>query len=677
MRRSQARTAEQQLIREFLSDKTLRPPAAEGSGNGNGDSLRALFERALAMNQAPAYAANLSGALILSNHTYSDLLQTAHAAGDADAETAGQRLVSPGAFDRVIRTQESFRAEETLGSGGAPRHFRAHHFPIFDENSMLAGVGGVYEDITREHALDRRMTQIQDRFEDITRLTSDWIWEVDASFNFTFVSARVMEVFAKHPRLLLGTNIFELGAFVEEVGEQLSRESRSPFRDKVFRVMGADGRARLCRLSGMPVFDPETGAFTGYRGTGTDITAQIEAEGRATRAQTRLAEAIESSSEGFALFDRTNRLVICNSRFREYHPQIAELLVPGADYDELMREGAVRGLFADVEGDVEGWVKREIERQRGPMAAYEQRLSDGRWLKVNDRRTADGSTVCLRTDITDLKTREETLRQAEEASREAREQAEFANRAKSEFLANVSHELRTPLNAIIGFSEIIEKRMFGPLGSEKYGEYVKDIHDSGTHLYSLINDILDVAKAESGKLQLNEDMVDVGDTINRCLRLVGERAERAGIEIVLAIPSDLPGLYADERKLKQILLNLLSNAIKFTPDGGRVSAAAAIDGDGWLRLSVADTGIGIHQTDMALVMEPFGQVDGALNRRFDGTGLGLPLTKALVDLHGGVLDMQSEVGVGTTVIVRFPAERVRHGGDPRTGDDSPENERKN
>ncbi len=233
-----------------------------------------------------------------------------------------------------------------------------------------------------------------------------------------------------------------------------------------------------------------------------------------------------------------------------------------------------------------------------------------------------------------------------------------ANRAKSEFLAHMSHELRTPLNAIIGFSHMIRNEAFGPAGNVKYVEYAKDINESGEHLLQLINDILDLSKIEVGKLDLNEANVNVARIMRSALVLLKERAQSGGLVFEHDIPHDLPALVADERKLKQILLNLLSNAIKFTPVGGRVSLRAAIDGDGGFRILVSDTGIGIAAGDIERAMSPFGQVDSAYNRRYEGTGLGLPLTKALVELHGATLTLNSSVGTGTTVTVRFPPERV-------------------
>ncbi len=252
----------------------------------------------------------------------------------------------------------------------------------------------------------------------------------------------------------------------------------------------------------------------------------------------------------------------------------------------------------------------------------------------------------------------ERILAAEEKVLKAKEHAELANRAKSEFLANMSHELRTPLNAVIGFSDMICSETFGPVGSPKYLEYVKDINGAGVHLLELINDILDLSKIEAGKVELYEEYVDASHVIRSCLTLVKERAADAGVLLEHDIASSLPALRADKRKLKQILLNLLSNAVKFTLAGGKVTIRSWFRTDDGYVFQVADTGIGIALEDIPKALAPFRQIDGDLNRKYEGTGLGLPLTKALTELHGGSLDLQSEVGVGTTVTVRFPAERI-------------------
>ncbi|MEX0815697.1 MAG: PAS domain S-box protein, partial [Dongiaceae bacterium] len=254
-------------------------------------------------------------------------------------------------------------------------------------------------------------------------------------------------------------------------------------------------------------------------------------------------------------------------------------------------------------------------------------------------------------DITDRKHEEAALRLA-------KEQAELANRSKSEFLANMSHELRTPLNAIIGFSEVMRDEMLGPLGTAQYKGYVADIHDSGRLLLGIINDLLDMSKIEAGKLALDESSITVQGIVQSCLRVVQERAAAAQLRLAVRVPDDLPRLRADERLVKQILLNLLSNAVKFTPAGGEVTISAAIEADGRLALAVADTGIGIAPEDMVRALEPFGQIDSSLSRRYEGTGLGLPLAKALIELHGGTLALESRPGAGAVATVRFPPGRV-------------------
>ena len=636
-----------------VADEAMAGPAHDRAILALGLAADPRIAQALLANAQPAYAADPSGKLIYANEGYRELLEAVRGAPDGGAGVVQDDILSPEALLQVRRKGEPLWLEQSFDTEPAARHLRSLHFPIPAESGGDAPlVGGIYCDNSRERALVGRVAQTQERFDDITRLVSDWVWEVDRDFKFTFVSARVMEVFGIHQRLMLDTNLFDLGTVVDQDSDAPDREWRSPFRDKLFRFVGADGQFRLCRLSGMPIFEPASGPFAGFRGTANDITAQLEAEDRAAAAQTRLESAIESSSEAFALFDSENRLSICNEKFREFHPMIAELMTPGVSFEELIRAGAERGQFSAAAGNVDDWVARELDRQSDPADAYEQHLSDGRWLKVSDRKTADGGTVCLRTDITELKRREEALRAA-------REVAELANRSKSEFLANMSHELRTPLNAIIGFSEVILNQMFGPIANPQYEEYIRDIHESGTHLFELINDILDVSKAEAGKLELHESTISMADVVARCMRLVAERAQRAQVTIEIDVAEDLPKLVADERKLKQIVINILSNAVKFTPEGGAIEVSAAVDVDGCMRFVVKDTGIGIAPEDIETVMAPFGQVDSRLARRYEGTGLGLPLTKSLVKLHGGDLAVESEVDAGTTIIIRLPAERLQ------------------
>jgi signal transduction histidine kinase len=249
------------------------------------------------------------------------------------------------------------------------------------------------------------------------------------------------------------------------------------------------------------------------------------------------------------------------------------------------------------------------------------------------------------------------LRRSQTALIAAREKAEVANRAKTEFLSNMSHELRTPLNAVIGFSTLMRDRAWGPI-HEKYAEYADLMSEAGTHLLTIVNDILDIAKAEAGKLQLHEEEVDLTHLITQTSRFIREQAAKAGVSFVTEEAGQLPKFRGDTVKLRQILLNLLGNAIKFTPAGGQVTLSVKRNADGGVNIEVTDTGIGIANDQMELAMAPFGQIDSKLSRKFEGTGLGLPLTKRLVELHGGALKIDSVVAEGTTVSVSLPSFRV-------------------
>jgi len=349
-------------------------------------------------------------------------------------------------------------------------------------------------------------------------------------------------------------------------------------------------------------------------------------------AQNRLVSAVEGAHDGVLLADAEGRIVIANSQVATFFPSIAEMLLPGTPLAAVLRRATER---PGGRRSADDW----------PMVLSsdgEMQLDDGRWLHVSQSTTQEGGLFLVLSDITPIKEREESLKAARRA-------AEAASIAKTNFLANMGHELRTPLNAVIGFSEIIASEQFGPVGSDQYREYAGDIMASGRHLLAIINDVLDLAKSADGKLRANAEDVDLGAIVEDCARIVSASCGEAGLKLGTEPPSPPLLVRGDEAKLRQILLNLLSNAIKFSPSGGRITISARATLGDMAELVVADTGIGMRAEDIPIALEPFGQLDNALARRYEGVGLGLPLTKALVDLHDGQIEIDSVPGEGTRV----------------------------
>ncbi|HYE00441.1 MAG TPA: ATP-binding protein [Alphaproteobacteria bacterium] len=366
------------------------------------------------------------------------------------------------------------------------------------------------------------------------------------------------------------------------------------------------------------------------------------------RSEGRLRDAIESVSEGFALFGPDERLILCNDRYRAMYETPELRLVPGTQFRALVAAAAAAGRIApQAAPEADG----RPARPGRPGGSFEVPLSDGRFVLISEHATREGGTVSVHTDVTALRSRETEAMQA-------RLRAEESDRAKTEFVANMSHELRTPLNAIIGFSEIMEQRLFGPLGNARYEEYARLIGRGGRYLLAIINDILDFAKISAGRMELDEGTVSLAAVVEACEVMMADRLRFGGLAYTSHLPPALPPLRADETKLKQALLNLLSNAAKFTESGGRVTLTATLHPDGALALTVADTGIGMTEDELRIALTPFRQVDGTLARRRDGTGLGLPLARAFVALHGGELLIESARGQGTRATILLPAERV-------------------
>ena len=361
-----------------------------------------------------------------------------------------------------------------------------------------------------------------------------------------------------------------------------------------------------------------------------------------------LQSTLENIGEGLSVFDSRGRLIAWNSRFCELLELPPDLTV-GAPLRDILMLQAVRGDFGRDDPWVE--VAKRLEWFYRDVPTTKERVTpQGRMLQISRRAMPDGSVVSVYSDITDLKASERKLIQA-------RSQAEMANHAKSEFLANMSHELRTPLNAIIGFSEIIAHELFGPLGNEKYLDYMKDIHQSSLHLLSIINDVLDMSKIEAGKLELSKEPLNIRHLIGEVIRMMRERADSHGIGLATKLSGEEVEIWADERAMKQIFLNLLSNAIKFSRDGGEVCIRVISDESGLAVVEFEDHGIGMNEEELERALQPFGQAKPSTTRNYGGTGLGLPITKGLIEAHGGKLAIESRAGQGTIARISLPTER--------------------
>jgi len=664
---------------------------------------------------------------------------------------------------------EIMRGERSVARTGGIQRLR------YTLSALEATETGEQRFLLAETPVEPQSGQETEQLRDYAEAAADWFWEMDATLRFTSMSESTQVPGSNTIDFFVGQRLVDLAISEDERGDWRGLadliEVRLPFRDTRFRCRDSNGVEHHISLSGLPVFG-QGGRFMGYRGIGRDLTLLVRAEQHAAFAQTRLIEAIESIPECFMLLDSEDRLVLCNSRYREVNAAIAPWLVGGTPLADIYRASEERGAVRPAAISL-------AERFRsGAPSVGEAQLGD-RWFQISEKRTLDGGSVVVQTEITALKRRErelaeksallnatlqsmqqglvvydsdlrlriwnekiydlfhdlvpgkhrvgdsaslpmriladsgvfgpgdperlvaERMKELREAPppveelmladgrvverrltpmpdggllatylditqrkrfeadlRRAKEEAELASRTKTEFLANMSHELRTPLNAVICLAEIMQSEVFGPLCDPHYSEYAADIRDSGQHLLNLINDLLDVSKIEFGKVELVEETVDVPSILDSCMRLMRDRADQAAIELTAHTPPDLPQLQADSRRLKQILLNLMSNAVKFTPAGGQVTVRVTLPEAGGLKIAVSDTGIGIAKHDLAKALQPFGQIDSRMTRKYQGTGLGLPLTKSMIELHGGTLQLESTVGRGTTATLWLPPSRL-------------------
>jgi len=521
----------------------------------------------------------------------------------------------------------------------------------------------------RVERANRAYSVSEQRFRMAVEAARCGIWEWDLAADRIFMSEVTAALFGWSGGVVDGQAVLDRVSpgHRDDLREALSNAALYGGFDVSFRVPSlAGGRPVWIDARGQGFGESPEGGYARIIGVALDVTEERLAQARAQSAETRLRDAIESVSEAFVLWDRLGRLVMCNSNYRNFFRLEPQVLTPGAARAQIERLTlqAIRREIAIADSD----------------GVREAELVDGRWVQISERPTAEGGLVVTAADITVLKNQEEARRLNEEELRKAvtnleqsqeqlselarkyeaeKVRAEGANQAKSEFLANMSHELRTPLNAINGFSEIMLGEMYGPLGDPRYRDYARDILSSGQHLLALINDILDMSKIEAGKMSLRFEPVSLDEVSEDAVRLVRNRAESAGLVLTRTF-SDLPDVEADYRAVKQVLLNLLSNAIKFTPRGGHITVSAERQESPLgerIRVSVQDTGIGIAPADLERLARPFEQIETQHAKTQQGTGLGLALTKSLVEMHGGLLDLRSAPGRGTTASFSLPVRQ--------------------
>jgi len=507
----------------------------------------------------------------------------------------------------------------TEGRSLSPRAAAAAHdtaTAIVNWNNLRRQlINGVNDEADRKTLLATAKA-IDDDFDNLVELTAEDGFKFRESALASIARYRTLSIAATLAAVLLGGIIALLLArrMVRPIATA-SSAARRIAEGELDVEIGTAGNDELGRLLGSMAVMRD------------NIRGMMEREIAARRsAQNRLVNALENSAEGVVLADAGGRILIANSQVTAFFPTLAGSLVPGAPFPEMLEQA--------------------LAKPRGEMCV------DGvRWLHLSRSATSEGGFVVIISDISTLKERELALSAA-------KEQAEAANRAKTEFLANMGHELRTPLNAVIGFSEIIAGEMVGPVGQPSYKEFANDIMRSGRHLLEMINDILDFAKCEGGSLEIMPEPVEAQAAMAQAVEFFARDAERG--QLTLTVAPDEIGLWlvADPLRLRRILHQLVSNAVKFTPAGGRITLSARRDGAGFVALSVADTGIGMRAEDIPVALSPFSQVDSSLARRYEGTGMGLPLCKSIIELHGGRLEIVSAPGQGTTVTVLF-SEAVR------------------
>ncbi len=535
------------------------------------------------------------------------------------------------------RTQEQeavFKRED-----GSDLHLLMHKARFDNPDKTLGGLIGVSVDISARKKIEEALRLSEERLRRLSELANEGII-IHSEEGMNDCNHAALEMFGYEygEMITLGAKDLIAPESMPTVQHYISNAKEGTYEAVGMRKDGSFFEVSISAKTS--VLDGQTSRVTFFR----NISARKKAEGNLRK----LSKAIEQNPVAIQITDPNGVIEYVNPKFLE---------VTGYTADEVIGKNPKMLKSGHTSREEYRRLWQTISSGKIWSGAFKNRRKNGEffweWASISsvvDEQGVITNYVATKEDIT-------KQRQVEVQLMEAKESAELANRAKSEFLANMSHELRTPLNAIIGFSELMEREIFGPLGSRKYQEYLGDIKNSGDHLLKLINDILDLSKIEAGEFSLNEETLDLNKLIESSVTIIRPRLDHGDLDLEVNTPSDLPNVYADERGVKQILINLLSNAVKFTPAGGKIRIESKSDSEG-IFIKVIDTGIGIPEDRLEDVMNPFIQVDGTLTRQNQGTGLGLSITQKLCHLHEGSLGLVSEEGKGTTALVMLPQSRI-------------------
>lgn len=531
-------------------------------------------------------------------------------------------------------------------------------FPVRDKDGDIIGIGGIGTDVTETHRVRHSLQVQQDRYERATQAAQVGVWEWNLLTGDIYVAPNLEE--------MLGCAEDESITHIDDWYARLEPGQQAGIEKKITEYMAGErqeeevslysirtpgGRTRWFETRSLPVVEPN-GKVMRLIGTDTEITLRRQTENHAKEREALLNSILENLPVGVLIKDKDLRYQSANKIYLDWY---------GATMEELRGK-----TFKETTGFQEDNDYTKVEKQEREVletGKIVERLSarnfsDGKQhvvritkFPIYDEKGEISKIGSVSVDLTEQIVNQEELEAANK-------RLDAANRAKSEFLAHMSHELRTPLNSVIGFSEMVRTETLGPIDNPIYVQYAGYIQQSASHLLDVINDILDISKIEAGELELDETTINLREVVADAMTLASQRAVGKKLGVTSDIPDDLPQLLADDRMIKQVLINLLSNAVKFTLDGGSIIISAKCDPDHQVLVSVRDTGIGMAEKDIPKAMQPFEQVRRSARLSHGGTGLGLSLSKKLVELHGAELFISSELGVGTTVTIMFPASRT-------------------